>query len=140
MTRQDWATPKEFFYKLNLIYDFNIDVCATQASTKVLSNWYGLDHPDLNRRDCFNRNWHLDAKGWAFMNPPYGRELPKFLNKANQEYQKGLKQVWLLRVATDTKWFHDYCLPHKLEFIKGRLKFDDAKGSPTFGSMLVVLK
>lgn len=140
MSRQDWATPKMFFSALNDIYKFDLDVCAMQASTKVPTNWYGLDHPDPERRDCFKRDWHKDANRWAFMNPPYGRELPKFLAKATQEYEAGLRQVWLLRSATDTKWFHRYCKPHEIEFIEGRLKFDDGKGSPTFGSMLVVLR
>ena len=139
-SRQDWATPKMFFNALNDIYRFDLDVCATQASTKVPANWYGLDHPDQTRRNCFERNWHKDANRWAFMNPPYGRELSKFLEKATQEYEKGLKQVWLLKVATDTKWFHKYCKPHDLSFIEGRLKFDDYKKPAPFGSMLVVLR
>jgi site-specific DNA-methyltransferase (adenine-specific) len=139
-SRQDWATPSQFFRELNETYNFALDVCAMQSSTKVPFNWYGLDHPDPVRRDCFTRDWHIDAKGWAFMNPPYGKELPKFLAKATEEYQKGLKQVWLVTASTSTKWFHKYALPHELIFIKGRLKFDDGKMPAPFASMLVVLK
>lgn len=139
-SRQDWATPTMFFSALNDIYRFDLDVCAMQRSTKVPNNWYGLDHPDLDRRDCFTRDWHKDASHWAFMNPPYGRELSKFLEKATQEYEAGLRQVWLLTASTSTKWFHKYCKPHDVQFIEGRLKFDDGKDPAPFASMLVVLR
>jgi len=47
--------------------------------------------------------------------------------------------VFLLPARTDTKWFHDYCLKaNEIRFIKGRLKFGDAKNSAPFPSMIVV--
>lgn len=57
------------------------------------------------------------------MNPPYGREIGLFIKKAYEESLKGSHVVCLLPARTDTKWFHDYCLKGKVEFIRGRLQF-----------------
>lgn len=45
--------------------------------------------------------------------------------------------VCLLPARTDTGWFHDYCMKGKIEYIRGRLKFGNAKNSAPFPSMLV---
>lgn len=46
--------------------------------------------------------------------------------------------VMLLPVRTDTKWFHEYVMKsNKITFIKGRLKFGNAKNSAPFPSMIV---
>ena len=49
--------------------------------------------------------------------------------------------VMLLPARTDTKWFHNYIYKRqnaKIEFIKGRLKFNDGKQSAPFPSMIVI--
>ena len=51
--------------------------------------------------------------------------------------------VSLLPARTDTKWFHENIYNKcgvEIEFIKGRLKFGDAKNSAPFPSMVVVFK
>ena len=70
------------------------------------------------------------------MNPPYGREIGKWVKKISE-----WGGVALLPARTDTKWFHEY-IYHKAEirFIKGRLKFGDGKNSAPFPSMIVVFK
>ena len=47
----------------------------------------------------------------------------------------------LLPARTDTKWFHDYIYGKaEIRFIKGRLKFGDAKNSAPFPAMVVIFK
>ena len=49
----------------------------------------------------------------------------------------------LLPARTDTQWFHNYIYNKcgvEIEFIKGRLKFGDAKNSAPFPSMVVIFK
>jgi site-specific DNA-methyltransferase (adenine-specific) len=76
----------------------------------------------------------------VFCNPPYGREISKWVEKAYNENKKGTFIVMLLPARTDTKWFHNYIYKkHKIEFIKGRLKFNDGKQSAPFPSMLVIM-
>lgn len=45
----------------------------------------------------------------------------------------------LLPARTDTKWFHDYIYGQtEIRFLKGRLKFGEAKNSAPFPSMIVI--
>jgi site-specific DNA-methyltransferase (adenine-specific) len=46
----------------------------------------------------------------------------------------------LLPARTDTAWFHDYAIKHKVTFIRGRLKFGGQIGSAPFPSILVEMK
>ena len=47
----------------------------------------------------------------------------------------------LLPARTDTKWFHDWCLPYgKIEFLRGRLKFGGCDNPAPFPSMIVVFE
>ena len=73
------------------------------------------------------------------MNPPYGREIKNWVKKASKER----RVVALLPARTDTKWFHDYIYKKRkteIRFIKGRLKFGNAKNSAPFPSMIVIFK
>jgi site-specific DNA-methyltransferase (adenine-specific) len=73
------------------------------------------------------------------MNPPYGREIAKWVKKAWEESEKGCKVVCLLPARTDTKWFHDYCYQYgRITFIKGRIKFSNHKHNAPFPSMIVI--
>jgi hypothetical protein len=48
--------------------------------------------------------------------------------------------VYLIPARTDTRWFHEICLPMATEirFLKGRLKFGGATTPAPFPSMVVV--
>ena len=62
----------------------------------------------------------------------------KWVEKA---YKSQATVVMLLPARTDTKWFHEYCLPYgKIEFLRGRLKFGGQKTNAPFPSMIVVFK
>ena len=69
------------------------------------------------------------------LNPPYGKQMPKFLEKMR-------RGIGLLPVRTDTKWFHELVLPRivGIFFMKGRIRFlkqdGTVGGSPAFASML----
>ena len=74
-----------------------------------------------------------------FCNPPYGREICKWVEKGYTEAQQpSTVVVMLLPARTDTKWFHDFCTKGDIEFIRGRLKFGGSKNSAPFPSMIVV--
>ena len=78
----------------------------------------------------------------VFCNPPYGREIGKWVEKAYRtNKESGDLVVMLLPARTDTKWFHDF-IYHKAEirFIKGRLKFGGSKNSAPFPSMVVIYR
>ena len=74
-------------------------------------------------------------------NPPYGREQVKFVNKALFESKKHKSTVVLLIPARpDTKVWQDVIFPNasQIRFIRGRLRFGDAKESAPFPSAIIV--
>ena len=120
-----WETPRDLFEDLNAIYHFETDVCALPENTKC-EQFYTPDMDGLKQEWC----------GRCWCNPPYGRQIGKWVEKAAES--KALV-VMLLPARTDTKWFHDYCLPYgRIKFIKGRLRFGGSKSPAPFPSMIVV--
>lgn len=129
----NWATPKEFYDKLNVEFLFDFDPCP------------------LNTNDITPDNDGLLIE-WGkknYINPPYNRKLKEsFVIKAINESKKGNICVMLLPVSTSTKLFHNYILPNakEIRFIKGRIKFIgiNTKGelvnnkSPMHDSMIVI--
>ena len=127
-----WATPQAFFDKLNEEWNFNLDCCALPENAKC-ENYFTPE------QDGLKQEW----KGTVWMNPPYGREIGKWVEKAYNEAQKGATVVALLPARTDTKWFHEWIYMMNgvdVEFVRGRLKFGEGKNSAPFPSMLVVFK
>ena len=76
----------------------------------------------------------------VFCNPPYAREIAKWVKKA---YEESLKPntlvVMLIPARTDTAYFHDF-IYHKAEirFVRGRLHFNESKQGAPFPSMVVI--
>ena len=122
-----WSTPQDFFDKQNAIYSFTLDVCATADNTKCARYFTEAD-------DGLAQPWH----GVCWMNPPYGRAIGLWMRKAYESHLTGATVVCLVPSRTDTRWWHDYAMKGQIEFIRGRLKFGDAKNSAPFPSALVV--
>ena len=126
----EWATPKLFFEELNKEFNFTLDPCATDENHKCKKYYTKKD-------DGLSKSWG----GVVFVNPPYGREIYKWIEKAYNENLKGATIVLLLPARTDTKWFHNFIYKkHEIRFLKGRLKFNDGKQAAPFPSMVVVMK
>ena len=124
-----WATPQEFFDKYNEKFSFETDVCATSENAKC-DKFFDIQTNGLEQE------W----KGVCWMNPPYGRTIGQWVKKAYESAKSGATVVCLLPSRTDTKWWHDYCMKGEIEFIKGRLKFGNAKAGAPFPSAVVVFK
>ena len=122
-----WATPQDFFDKYDSIYKFDTDVCATKENAKC-ANFY------TEEQDGLSQDW----KGHCWMNPPYGREIGKWMKKAYESSLQGATVVCLVPSRTDTKWWHEYAIRGQITFIKGRLKFGGQKNSAPFPSAVVV--
>lgn len=122
-----WPTPIDLFNALNQKYGFTLDPCATKNNAKC-ARFFTEEQNGLIHK------WDGER---VFMNPPYGRKIGQWVKKA---YETNGLVVCLLPARTDTKWFHDYCLKGKIEFLKGRLKFGNSKNSAPFPSMLVIFE
>ena len=128
----DWATPQALFDQLDEIHNFTLDVAASSSNHKT-AKWFGLDHDNPALRDGLAMSWAGES---VWCNPPYGRVIKEWVKKAHQESQHA-SIVMLLPARTDTQWFHDYAIRHKVTFIKGRLKFGNGQVAAPFPSILV---
>lgn len=123
------STPQEFYNKLEDEFKFNLDPCATHENHKC-SKYYTSEENGLVQ-SWDNHN--------VFINPPYGRTIWEWVRKAKET--RGGVRVMLLPARTDTRRFHDYIYGMaEIRFIKGRLKFGNAKNSAPFPSMIVVFR
>jgi phage N-6-adenine-methyltransferase len=125
-----WATPQDFFDRLHRVFRFETDVCALPENAKC-SQYYT---PALNG---LAQTW----TGMCWMNPPYGKEIGKWVEKAYRAAKEnGATVVCLLPARVDTKWWHDYCAQAEVHFVKGRLKFGGSANSAPFPSAVVVFR
>ena len=125
----EWETPWELFGELHREFHFLLDVCATKENAK---------RPLFITKEMDGLSLH-----WAdpsFMNPPYGREIGKWIAKAYEESLRGNTVVCLLPARTDTRWWHDYCMKGEIRFIKGRVKFGPINKSAPFPSAIVIFR
>jgi hypothetical protein len=119
--RLDWQTPDEVYKKLDKEFHFNFDPCPT--------------NPKFNGLE-------VDWKRSNFVNPPYGREIGKWLRKWYLEWLWNKRtSVFLIPSRTDTLWWHDYVMKaSEIRFIKGRFKFKGAINSAPFPSCIAIFK
>lgn len=121
-----WSTPQDLFDKLNAHFAFTTDVCATKDNAKCA-------HFFTQEADGLAQNWH----GVCWMNPPYGREIGKWVKKASES---NAVVVCLVPARTDTAWWHDYCAKGEVTFLRGRLHFGGHKNPAPFPSAVVVFR
>ena len=124
-----WSTPQYFFDSLNAEFNFGTDVCASHENAKCAS-FFSLE------MDGLKQDWN----GVCFMNPPYGREISKWMQKAYESSKNGATVVCLVPARTDTSWWHNYASKGEVRFVRGRLKFGDAASNAPFPSAVVVFR
>lgn len=135
-----WTTPRSQWDTWNAEFDFGLDAAALSTSA-LCSDWLGPDHPESARRDALAfDHWAALANGGAvWCNPPYGRGVDQWCQRAAATANEGTRVVMLLPSRTGTRWFHDHVLGQaEIRFLKGRLKFGDAATSAPFDSLLLV--
>lgn len=123
--RTDWETPKEFYERWNNLYNFTVDVSASDTN-HLCNKYYTI------KDDALKQDWSKDR---CWCNPPYARGVTKkWVKKAYEESLKGAFVCMLLPSRTDVDYFHRYIVPFHsgLEFIRGRIVFT-INGKPVLG-------
>ena len=131
--RHDWRTPPELFKRLDREFGFLMDaaaskdnaLCEYHMSVKddaLTAHWADHMQPTLKKRRPMVAS--------VFCNPPYGRGVGKWVQKAYEESKESLLTVVVLVFAcTDTKWWRDWAWKaDEIRFISGRLKFLNHEG------------
>lgn len=132
--RQDWETPAELFDPLDAEFRFELDACATWENRKCDFYFSAFD-------DGLSRSWQ---KRVVWCNPPYGREIGKWVAKARHEAARGATVVCLVPARTDTAWWHENVAGHaEVRFIRGRVPFvrtDGQRSRAPFPSAVLIFR
>lgn len=124
------------YQALDQEFDFTLDAAAGPLNAKHI-RYLARDV------DALGVSW---AEERVFVNPPYGRELGRWVRKAKLEAEDcGALVVLLIPARTDASWFHETILPFaEIRFIRGRLSYTLAvssrAGRAPFASMVVVFR
>jgi site-specific DNA-methyltransferase (adenine-specific) len=116
----EWPTPTALYDQLHAEFNFTLDPCPLGGTENGLAR---LFTPWTGKR--------------VFCNPPYD-QIRSWLNRCKDT----TLVVYLLPARTDTRWFHEICLPFakEIRFIKGRLRFGEEVNPAPFPSMVVVFR
>jgi phage N-6-adenine-methyltransferase len=125
--KSSWETPQHLFDRLKREFHFELDVCATTSNTKCTKYF-------TPKQDGLKQTW----RGVCWMNPPYGRNIGRWMRKAFESARAGATVVCLVPARTDTNWWFDYCAKGEIRFIKGRLKFGNAGNAAPFPSAIII--
>lgn len=129
--QQDWRTPRDLFRAVDaLAGGFTLDAAA-DAENHLVPRWLGPG--SYRRSDALTCSWVDSYNGErVWLNPPYGRDLPKFAAKAVAEVtaERSLT-VWMLVPArVDTRWWKLLMeRADEVRFIAGRVRFETAEGA-----------
>lgn len=130
---EEWETPYNFYSKLWVFFQFDLDACATATNRKTYK-FYSKEDDALSIPE-----W--DSKTCVWCNPPYGRKIVEWVKKCDEQHRVYNRSVVMLIPArTDTKYFHDYIYgKYPVLFVRGRLHFNGSKHAAPFPSMLVFM-
>jgi len=70
----EWFTPQDFYDRLNKEFNFSLDVAATADNAKTQRYFTETD-------DGLAQSWDNET---VWCNPPYGRTLRKWVEKASK--------------------------------------------------------
>ena len=131
----NWETPDWLFNQLDKEFHFDLDPCSSESNHKC-------DNYFTQKEDGLLQDWSKYES--IFMNPPYGKRIGDWVQKAGATSYTGITVVCLLPVRSDTAWWHEYVIGNEILFIKGRLKFNHPKNNnghnSTFASCIVIMR
>ncbi len=129
----EWETPQDLFDSLDAEFGFTLDACAVAGNAKCRVFY-------SPQQDGLQQAW----RGVVWCNPPYGRQIGRWVRKGYESSRDSATVVLLLPARTDTAWFHDYIYGRgEIRFLRGRVKFGNGgreRNSAPFPSMIVIFR
>lgn len=119
-TKDEWRTPDRLYRELDAEFGFaDFDPCPIEGDVSGLM---------------------LDWLSPCYVNPPYSDIYP-WMEKGVLEWRAGKTVVFLVPSRTDTRWWHELAMQAtEIRFVRGRLRFGDAKWAAPFPSSIVIFK
>ena len=132
-----WSTPDYIVHwsmnRFQMGHPYTLDAAASKDNKKAVC-FFSKEYSALDHDWAASRIW---------LNPPYGRQISKFTERAVQQLGSEIPNssvTLLVPARTDTKWWFNLIqnpLKKHIVFIKGRVKFGNGKGSAPFPSALI---
>jgi len=130
---EEWYTPNEVVdAALTFFGTIDLDPCSNSKESPSI--------PAKNHYTKEDNGLAHEWRGTVYMNPPYGRVIAKWVEKAASEYECGNVTGALLLVParTDTAWMarvrqYPRC------YVRGRLKFSNSSDAAPFPSCVIYL-
>lgn len=91
-----WETPPAVYADLAAVYPFTLDPCCTPETAKCPTYFTPTD-------DGLSQPWTPHT---CYVNPPYGREMAKWVAKAADEADRGATCVCLIPARTGAAMWH----------------------------------
>lgn len=111
----EYSTPLKIVEPLIEEFRLTRDVCASSTNNKLPDYW-------TKEHDALSQSW----KGNCWMNPPFSRDLSKWVKKAYRDTEQfGGTKVCLIPVRSNTKWWAEVVLKSEIRFINGEVNFND---------------
>lgn len=136
--KQDWATPQALFDSVDKEFNFTLDAAATSQNAKCplfLTEKMDALKGALSWAQLIEKL----GGGAVWLNPPYGRGVGKWIQKAYTESLRGCTVVCLTFARTDTRWWHDWAMKAaEIRLMRGRVTFEGAPSSAPAPSCLLV--
>ena len=139
--KHDWETPDELLTVIERYRPIRLDPCTTHENPTHAAEFF------TPADDGLCQDWNASEGGLVYVNPPYGRQLSKWVGKAVSESLRrpmtsdryGTEIIMLLPARPDTKnWQHGvFENANAICFIKGRVRFKGADNPAPFPSALV---
>lgn len=138
---EEWATPWALFREVDAEFGFTLDAAASAENAKC-ARYFSRESDGL-------------AQSWAgevvWLNPPYGKALPAWIERAAiASSTESATVVCFVPARTDTIWWHAHVWDARrhqprqgvqLRFIQGRVRFGDtAGGRAPFPSVLIIFR
>jgi site-specific DNA-methyltransferase (adenine-specific) len=111
----EYSTPLKIVEPLITEFGLTRDVCASALNHKLPDYWTKEDN-------ALAKDWI----GNCWMNPPFSRDLNKWVKKACNDAERfGGTKVCLIPVRSNTKWWAEVCVKAEIRFINGEVNFND---------------
>lgn len=125
----EWYTPDHIVKAvIEVLGAIDLDPCSNPGEPNIPAAAHYTEEDD-----GLTRTW----RGKVYMNPPYGRQLPKWIQKLKREHDAGQVEaaIALLPARPGSDWF-DELAEHPVCFLRGRLQFSEGNPAP-FPSMFI---
>lgn len=132
--RHDWQTPPDVLELVRQLGPIRLDPCTTPENPTGAVTWVA---PPEDGLDVVWNNPGSLTGGLVFVNPPYGRQLPLWVDHCAYYGKRATEIVLLTPARTDTRWFRViWSEARALCFWNGRMRFVGAPAPAPFPSLL----